>query len=877
MVAFIRFKMLAIVLLFFSVFVSHAYAENSTEHKKVLSFDQAMLEQALGPYIEYIEDPQGELTIADILQQTPQTWSENKQGTPNFGYSSSTYWFRISLHNISQNETLSRFLVVDYPLLDRLEYFRVKNGQVIDQYLTGDKLPFNQRLIEHRSFIFPLNFSANEQSDIYFRVNSGGAVQVPLTIWEPQHYFINDQTELVRKSVFYGVLSVMVLFNLFIFFSLREAPYFYYVMFVFSFLVTQVAMHGVTYQYLWPSYPVVQEMAILLAVPGCVLFTSLFSRSFLSLAKYAPRFDLFFKITAFLGLLNILSAFFLPYRLLTTTAVFLVALVCIACIFVGPYLWFKGHKIARFFTIAWMCMVVTTTLLALNKFGIIPYNYLTENGLLLGSSLEAVLLSFALADRLNREREERWDAQRQMLAEIRQRHDIEESILYDATHNQLTGLPNRVFIENRFSELMAGEGFEQEGLALILVHFDRFHEVNKTLGHLRADQLLKSVCLKISARAQELTGIVDVENNGQQSLGVAFIEGVSIAVLIDKQKNKDITDTAEALLDVLSTPIEYEGMAIDVGASIGISHYPQHGADVDALLSHSMIAVDVGVHRGERVTEYSDDINPYNSRRLTLMGDLQNAVNNDLLELYFQPQVNCKQNKVAGFEALLRWNHPLYGFIPPDEFIPIAEKTGTINVVTEWVLDKALSSIAALNNSHHQMTVSVNISAVNLKQKQFLLLVQTLLNKYQVSPQLLILEITETAMMEDPENALLVLTALNQIGVKLSIDDFGTGHSSLSYIKQLPVHEIKIDRSFVMEMDSDKDDAIIVKTTVNMCHDLGYEVVAEGVETLTSLDTLKAMGCDYLQGYYLARPLPMSELLVWLHKQHPEGYRLVSG
>ncbi len=860
----IRFKTLRALLVFCSVLMSSAHAENFVHPNKSASFDQYQLKLALGPYIEYLEDAESRLMIGNILQTPIEAWTENTDSTPNFGYTNSSYWFRLSLHNASQQDELSRLLVIDYPLIDHIEFFRVRNGVVIDQYSTGDKLPFSQRPVEHRNFIFPLDFYAGETNEVYFRIESSGAIQVPLSIWEPQQFFIDDQSELVRKSIFYGVLSVMVLFNFFLFFSLKEAPYFYYVMFVFSFLLTQSAMHGITYQYLWPRFPAVQEMAVLLGVPGCVLFTSLFSRSFLSLAHHAPRMDLFFKVTATLGALNILAAFVLPYRLVTTSAVFMVAVVSLGCIFIGPYLWMKGHKIARFFTIAWMCMVVSTTLLALNKFGVIPYNFFTENSLQFGSALEAVLLSFALADRLNRERQDRWKAQQKMLSEVRQRHHIEETMIYDATHNHLTGLPNRAFMENRFGELLKNDLFRKEGIALVLVHFDRFHEINKTLGHLRADQLLKTVCLKVNSKAQGLEGLIAIEQNERQSLGISVVEGVSTAMLIDRRKNLDLVKTARELVEMLSTPIEYDGLAIDVGASVGIAHYPQHGDNIDALLSNGMIAVDVGIHGGDRVTEYSEEINPYNARRLTLMGDLRNAINNDLLELYFQPQVCCKLNRVTSIEALLRWNHPLHGFIPPDEFIPIAEKTGTINMVTKWVLDKALSRVAELNDKEYEVAVAVNISAVNLKEKQFPLLVKSLLNKYRVEPRFLVLEVTETAMMEDPENALLILTTLNHIGVKLSIDDFGTGHSSLAYIKKLPVHEIKIDRSFVMEMDQDKDGSIIVKTTVNMCHDLGYDVVAEGVETLTSFDTLKAMGCDYLQGYYLARPLPFSDLLVWL-------------
>ncbi len=872
---FIRFNV-SVILFILCVFIcSSVAADSSARSNNVVTFDQNQLEQPLGLHLEYREDSTSQLSIDDLINTDATSWISNNQTTPNFGYSRSTYWFKLSLQNVSST-TSTRLLAIDYPLLDQIEFFRVQNGNIIERFLTGDHVPFSQRPMAHRNFVFPIIFAANEESDIYLRVKSNGSVQLPIKLWDKQQFFVSDQAELVRKSIFYGILLVMVVFNLFLFISLREAPYFYYVMFVFSFLLTQAAMHGITYQFIWPYSPSIQEMAVLLGVPGCVIFASLFSRSFLSLDKNAPRMNLLFKITAIAGALNIIAAFIFPYRFVTTGAVFLVAIVSLACIVIGPYLWIKGHKVARFFSIAWMCMVVATTLLALNKFGIIPYNFVTENGLQFGSALEAMLLSFALADRLNRERQDRWNAQQKMLSEVRQRHRIEEAMIYDATHNPLTGLPNRAFVENHFNEILKSGDYEARGLSLVLVHFDRFHEINKTLGHLRADQLLKKVCLNLNKKVRHLNGLIELERSDQETYRVALVEGVSVVILIDHRHNTEVLKSAKEVVESLGELIEYDGLSIDVRASLGVACYPQHGNNIETLLSNSMIAVDVGMHSSDRVTEYSDEINPYNARRLTLMGDLRKAIDEDLLELYFQPQICCKENKVTGIEALLRWNHIQHGFIPPDEFIPIAEKTGVINLVTAWVLDKALEKISELCQQGYNIAIAVNISAVNLREKQFPTLVLAALTKYRVPPQLLVLEVTETAMMEDPENAMLILTTLNHLGVRLSIDDFGTGHSSLAYIKKLPVHEIKIDRSFVMDMDDDGDDSIIVKTTVNMCHDLGYQVVAEGVETSGSSDSLRAMGCDFLQGYYLARPLPFSDLISWLDES-PWGENTKTG
>lgn len=232
--------------------------------------------------------------------------------------------------------------------------------------------------------------------------------------------------------------------------------------------------------------------------------------------------------------------------------------------------------------------------------------------------------------------------------------------------------------------------------------------------------------------------------------------------------------------------------------------------------------------------------------------------------LVFQPKVRAQDGQPCGLEALLRWEHEQLGFIPPDEFIPIAEQTGIIHSLTEWVLQEASRHVSELRRMGYPLTVAINISAINLKEKDLVSRVRQVLKQHEIVSENITLEVTESALMENPEHALLILNELSGIGVRLSIDDFGTGYSSLAYLKKMPVQEIKIDRSFVMDMDRDRGDAIIVRTTVNMCHDLGLQVVAEGVETAESQEQLKGFGCDYLQGYLLSRPLKFPDLLKWL-------------
>ena len=260
---------------------------------------------------------------------------------------------------------------------------------------------------------------------------------------------------------------------------------------------------------------------------------------------------------------------------------------------------------------------------------------------------------------------------------------------------------------------------------------------------------------------------------------------------------------------------------------------------------------------------YSSELDPYSVRRLTLLGELRSAIDNQQLLLYYQPKVDLTTNRAVGVEALLRWKHPQHGLIPPGEFIPVAEQSDLIHNLTYWVMDEALLQCHVWRQMGYTLNVAINLSPRNLHNPGFPIKVGGLLAKWAVPASGITLEITENAIMIDPERALKTLLRLNHMGVNLSIDDFGTGYSSLLYLKRLPVSQIKVDRSFVMDMTHDKDDAIIVQSTIDLGHNMNCQVVAEGVENKETLERLRRMGCDQIQGYYLSRPLPADEITAW--------------
>ncbi len=428
-----------------------------------------------------------------------------------------------------------------------------------------------------------------------------------------------------------------------------------------------------------------------------------------------------------------------------------------------------------------------------------------------------------------------------------------------ATTDALTGLPNRSRLHAHLGQALAATGSADTTVALLLMDLDRFKEVNDTLGHHYGDLLL----CQIGPRVQGVLRATD---------SVARLGGDEFAVVLPGADAQDASGVAQAIRRALEASFLLEGHAVDVGVSIGVALHPSHGDDSATLLRCADIAMYVAKGARTGVACYDPAQDGYSTHRLTLMSDLRQAIATDALALYYQPKVECGDGGVVGVEALLRWSHPELGFIPPDQFIPLAEHTGQIAPLTEWVLRTALRQGQAWAQRGINLNLAVNLSARTLHDIRLPDLVADLLRQYDYTPAYLTLEITESALMIDPTRALDVLTRLAALGVHLAIDDFGTGYSSLGYLKRLPVDEVKIDKSFVLEMTGNAKDAALVRSIVAMAHALDLSVVAEGVETREAWDLLRVLGCDVTQGYYLSRPIPVSELERWIaERSNPEG------
>ncbi len=429
-----------------------------------------------------------------------------------------------------------------------------------------------------------------------------------------------------------------------------------------------------------------------------------------------------------------------------------------------------------------------------------------------------------------------------------------ERMEFLANHDALTQLPNRALLARRVEEVLVGNKLGTQ-MALLLIDLDRFKEINDTLGHARGDQMLK----QLGNRLQLLF-------EGSQAL-VARLGGDEFAVFLPLVDGREeALSVAWSVSRAISVGFDLDGFCIEISASIGISLCPDQAKDLSTLMRFADVAMYYAKSHFRGVAFYNADFDSHSTKRLELMGALGRAIREDQLILHFQPKIDLVSHHVYGFEALVRWGHPELGLILPSEFIPLAEMSTVIYAVTSWVLEQSIKQCKNWRNAGYAMSVAVNLSARNLMDERIVADLRRMLIQYDVPGSALELEITESMIMQDPNRALGILERINQLGITLSIDDFGTGYSSLAYLKRLPVQALKIDYSFIRAMLDDKQDQIIVNSTIHLAHNLGLQVVAEGVETQEVYDELVALGCNSAQGFFMGHPMPAAASMQWLEQ-----------
>lgn len=818
-------------------------------------------QQSVVVKVEYLQDTRAEFSLDDVRHEvSADQWQAVVEDYANFGYRPYPYWYRFALSNPG-DEAVGQVLEISYPLLDEIDMYRIDGTGEVKLIQTGDRKPFSQRPVAHPHFLFPVNLQAGERQEFYLRVMTRGSQLVPLNLWQEIPLFVKLSNEDQLHAIYFGIVIVIVFFNLLIFISLREMLYFYYSASTLLFMLFFAIMRAKLFPHVLPNVPEFHHFLLLILPGSCLLFAALFTREFLNIRDYSLRLNRVVNLIIGVAIICIAGVFVLDNQTSLEFSVLCAIPGTFALLLMGPILAILGNPMAWVYTIAWGTFMFGTTVTAMSKHGFLPVSFVTEYGMQIGSALEVFILNAALAYRFYREHKEKVAAQEAKLEAHSQRREAELKLLQASMTDPVTMMPNRTCFEQRIHEALETRG--KDRLAVCAIEIVRFAEISKTLGHQNTDLLMCEVAQHFNRLMTDVPGIMAVQGPAFMSY-VCTLESGSFGFMLNADVAASGVDRINEIIRAMATPIDFKEMRIELQPVIGVATCPEHGLNASTLLRHARVAADTSEARERYLSHYRPEQDQYNARRLMMISELKEAINQGDLELYFQPKLDLKAQKITGVEALVRWHHPRYGLVRPDDFIAIAEQTGVIRALTRWVLREAFAAQTKFARAELDLVMSVNLSAVNLREPDLYDFLRNALNDYSLQPDRVSLELTETSMMRDPLEAIATLSRIRSLGIGISIDDFGTGYSSLAYLQDMPADEIKIDKSLVAAMDAHQQGMAVLEKTIAMCHELNFLVVAEGVENEAMLFALQDLNCDLVQGYLLTPPLPFDRLLEWL-------------
>jgi len=448
--------------------------------------------------------------------------------------------------------------------------------------------------------------------------------------------------------------------------------------------------------------------------------------------------------------------------------------------------------------------------------------------------------------------------------------DFEKKAYHSVTHDILTDLPNKALFYDRVEQAILASARAYQPLSILLIEIANYKEINDTLGRNSSDSLIKQVGVRLQSAFGAPSSIARIDSN------------IFSLLLTDVNSQDHVMAIAESIHRALDEVFFVDKVRLSAHINVGIVHYPEHGDDVDTLVQRAGIALYVAQNSNKGYAIYNSSFDAHSPLQLTLMSDLNQAIERNELELYYQPKVELSSGRICGVEALVRWNHPKHGLLLPDQFVPLMERTRIIQSLSVWVLKTGFKQCSIWHRQGMEFSVSINLSAKDLNNPELPDLIAGIKGSMGIDPNWIILEITESSIMTDPEMAMEIINRIHQMGFRFSIDDYGTGYSSLSYLKQMPLKELKIDRSFVSDILIDESDAVIVNATINLAHNLRLQVTAEGVENHATLEQLKVEGCDIAQGYLISKPMTVEQFGAWIEssqwqpkKSHAETANLL--
>jgi diguanylate cyclase (GGDEF)-like protein len=998
----------------------------------------------LGRSLEVLEDAEGSLTLEDVRDPAADlAWRslDRDDVLLRSRGGAARFWLRAELATTSP--IAEPWLIqITQPALSLVELWTIREDGRETYRMEGARLPFRERSIPHRHFVFPIELDEAEPIRVYMRLESPESIMAVVRAWPVKQFFAADQFEFLGHGFYFGIIAVTMLYNLFIYFTTRDRSYLEYVAFVLASGLLVAGYTGMGAQFLWPESPWLQQYAVDLFGLGTIVFACLFTNSFLGLPDHSRRLSALMQWSCAILSLNAAGYVFL-HPIFRTAAMYHGLTTAALLPMVGLIEWRRGNEQARYFTAAWLVLSLGLATTALRYLGWLPMSWLTLHGIEIGSAFEVTVLSLALGARIRRMREREEAAKVESLAKSRfisnvqviqkttlaanesastegalaaalevicrdagwdlghvivpssaedhsliatgarfivdparyagffesdemiaplpgdgsvaqaaarghpvvvsdleaqpnpsargrlaiayqltaaisvpikindevvavlefaaseapayedetfsmfqhlgdllgrviERKRNEERIRSLAYHDSLTGLPNRQSFHQRIEAALDEAKQQRRTVALLFIDLDGFKHVNDSLGHVVGDDLLRRVSERLSNCIRQSDFLARPVEEYDEA--VSRVGGDEFTVLLPHiTTQQDAALVAARMIWHVAEPMELAGQNVSVEASIGIAIYPDDGEDAETLVRRADDAMYRAKAQGHgHYVFFSEALDRDSRRRIELEERLRSALENEEFRIFYQPQRCTRTGEVVSTEALLRWIDPEHGVVSPDSFIPIAERAGLIGAIGDWVLREACrQAMEWQTGGFEPIRVAVNASAYQIRTGNFARSVADALEESGLSPDCLEIEVTETAMLSEGDRTRNALTEISQLGVSLSLDDFGTGSSSIMHLRDFPIDCVKIDRRFVADITDDEGDESLVKAITTMASGLGHRVVAEGVESEQQAAILTAAGCTLLQGWLIGRPTTPEEFMRYLRpaKDPREGDR----
>ena len=800
--------------------------------------------------VYYLDDSANPLNINQVKNLPDSLFESEKLKVHSPDSLDFALWYRIKT-NIKTGYEEPISISLDNPTLDTIHFYVLYKGEVGFEKVLGDQHP-TQYAIDHVSPKVTLFGGLSTETEIYIRIKSKGSPATPVLIESVTSSQFRSSSQLVLLGALFGIGLIMIIYNYFMYRGVGERSFLDYIWYVATTVLAISMINGFTFLILpediaiWANKNLIVSVHFLSAA-----FAIRFGIKFLRFETIRPLFaKVALAYSNVVLLLAVVAIFFdesamLPLYIVVLALIYVPAVAVIATVFSTRFVW------VQYYLASWVPLLAGAMLTIAAFNGVVNYNFLTRNGSLIGVVAEICIMAIALLDRFRANQIDR---------EYRINHDL------------ATGLPNQVLLETAIKKV----GQSRKPMSLMVFDIPQAKDLIPSLGIETANVFFNQLFNNIEMYAATMRGtFAFAKDSNDKRYHIVRIDESRFAVMfVGEFDEQELAQNVTAIQEAVAIIVNLNGVTMSVSSIAGIACYPKDVAEPEGLLSTAIQALIAGRKSDKKWARFDEQRNIDVQQRFRLAADLQKAIEQDDLELYHQPQIDMIHNRVYGSELLLRWQHPVEGFINPALVIEIAEETGVIHQLTEWVIERGLEQHAKLCKLGLGTNTSINISGKDFNDNGLVAHILTTSARLEIDNNTVTFEVTESATADDPEQAKEVLTELYNQGFKIAIDDFGTGYSSLDYLSQLPFHELKIDRCF-MDIDTSERNRTITEVTLSLAKRLGVNAVAEGIENERVAELLKSFGCPVGQGYLYSKPKPFIEHMRWMQEIYKVNRDLV--